>query len=166
MKITAANPIQSEAIARLINQAYRGNIGWTLEYHLVAGERIIPQEIKNLIENRKDHLFVATEEDLLLGTICVEERDEGIFLGLFAVEPRKQGNNIGKRILTFAENYAKQVLKGKSVRISVISVREEILAYYRRRGYQTLKNDQPFPEAYVPYLKRKDITMTVMEKYV
>ncbi len=166
MKISTADCTQNESIASLINRAYRGKVGWTLEYHLVSGQRITTEEISTMIANRHTHLFVLTDKGHLLGTVCLEERKSGTHLGLFAVEPLRQNLGIGKKLLHFAENFAKDVLKSRSVKISVISIRKEILAYYQRRGYQIFKEDQPFPEAYVQYLKRKNIRMTLLEKII
>lgn len=48
----SARPDDAEAIARLVNQAFRprtGIVGWTHEAHLVAGDRIDLAQVRQIL---------------------------------------------------------------------------------------------------------------------
>jgi ribosomal protein S18 acetylase RimI-like enzyme len=62
---------------------------------------------------------------------------------MLSVSPTAQGKGIGKRLLTAAEDHA----RSKSIRsifMTVISVRNELIDWYVRHGYRLTGERKPF----------------------
>ena len=70
---------------------------------------------------------------------------EAAYFGMFSVRPEQQGNGIGHRLLAEAERIAGEEWGCREMRMTVIDVREELLAWYLRRGYQRTGEYKPFP---------------------
>ncbi|VAW67746.1 hypothetical protein MNBD_GAMMA08-1760, partial [hydrothermal vent metagenome] len=122
--------------------AYRGDVGWTRETHLVSGNRTTEEEIKKYLESVNTHLFVALENNEVVACVCVEEKSDAAYIGMLAVHPRFQKKGMGKNILAQAENYALATLEKNKFVMLVVSQRKELIEYYQRRGYvQTGKTD-------------------------
>ncbi|MFD9261774.1 GNAT family N-acetyltransferase, partial [Streptomyces sp. NPDC059538] len=52
---------------------------------------------------------------------------------------------LGKEILAEAERRARENWGAKEMRMTVVNVREELIAYYVRRGYRRTGELSPFP---------------------
>ena len=140
------------AIAALARSAYRGEssrAGWTTEADLLEGERINAAGVTDKIKAPKSILLVAHDESGSLAACCelVHRSDELSYFGLFAVVPTRQGGGIGKQVLATAEAYAKKTWGVKRMEMFVIFSREELIAWYIRRGYKLLDKTEPFPYA-------------------
>jgi ribosomal protein S18 acetylase RimI-like enzyme len=61
------------------------------------------------------------------------------------VSPRAQGAGLGSAILAQAEDYAARVWRVRSVRMTVIAQRTDIIEWYGRRGYRDTGERQSFP---------------------
>jgi ribosomal protein S18 acetylase RimI-like enzyme len=59
-----------------------------------------------------------------------------------------QNSGIGKKMLAEAENHAK-TLGLSSIIMTVISVREELIAWYKRHGYIDTGKRESFPESHI-----------------
>jgi ribosomal protein S18 acetylase RimI-like enzyme len=82
---------------------------------------------------------------------------------MLTVKPELQAAGIGKRLLDTAEAYARSLgLDG--VQMTVISVREELIAWYARRGYLPTGEKLPFPEEEALGVPRQHIEFVVLEK--
>ena len=66
------------------------------------------------------------------------------YLGLFTVDPTLQKQHLGRGLLSAAEDFAK-VHGAKSIRMGVLSVRDALIAWYQRRGYQLTGETEPYP---------------------
>jgi GNAT superfamily N-acetyltransferase len=55
---------------------------------------------------------------------------------MFAVYPALQGSGLGKQIIAEAEHIARIEWAVREMHMTVISVREELIAFYERRGYR------------------------------
>lgn len=145
MTFEPASIDDAKSISLLINQAYRGQQGWTRETEIVEGERSSIEDVRGLIRNPKTHLFVAAFKGKLVACICVEERKKKAYIGTFAVNPAIQSQGIGKQVLNLAEKYAFNQLGARSLVMVVISQREELIAYYERRGYRRTGKISAYP---------------------
>jgi len=146
MKLELAKQIQSEEISNLVNQAYRGEFGWTKEGHLVSGNRITSKQIDEIISSTSSYLLIFKDDIQIISCICIEKKDTSAYFGLFAVNPNMQSKGIGKKVLTLAEKYTKNILKLNKVEMLVISQRKELVYYYERRGYIKSESNQKYPE--------------------
>jgi GNAT superfamily N-acetyltransferase len=64
---------------------------------------------------------------------------------MFAVSPALQGAGLGKVIIAEAERLARETWDAEEMHMTVISVREDLIAWYERRGYRRTGEMTPFP---------------------
>ncbi|CAM3506302.1 GNAT family N-acetyltransferase [Flavobacterium chungbukense] len=137
------------ALTTLINSAYRGETskkGWTTEAHLLEGKRTNEQEITEIFLDPKNTILKFTENDKIIGSVLLVEKGPQLYLGMLTVSPELQNSGIGKKLLAEAENHAK-TLGLSSIIMTVISVREELIAWYKRHGYADTGGREAFPES-------------------
>jgi ribosomal protein S18 acetylase RimI-like enzyme len=145
-----ATPDDVAVVVDLVESAYRGErskAGWTTEADLLKGQRTDPELIAGVIANSNSSLLVATDEHGdAVGCCVIERRDAGsAYFGTFAVRPGLQGGGIGKQLLAEAERIARDDWGSRSVEMTVIAQREELIAWYVKRGYLPTGETRPFP---------------------
>ena len=128
MNLEIANCEQSKEIANLVNQAYRGEIGWTKESHLVSGDRISSKKVEDIILAKNLHLLIVRDDLKIISCCCVEKNKQSAYFGLFAVHPNLQSKGIGKSILNLVEKYVKNILHLHIIKMVVISQRKELIS--------------------------------------
>jgi len=137
-----------EAIVALVESAYRGEAsrrGWTTEADLLDGQRTDPAGVAALIEGEGSCILLAEREDGLLACANLERRDDVAYFGMFSVRPELQGEGIGRAVLAEAERIAREQWHCREMQMTVISLREELIAWYERRGYRRTGLYSPFP---------------------
>ncbi|PYS71039.1 MAG: hypothetical protein DMF69_11725 [Acidobacteria bacterium] len=123
-------------ITSLINAAFK-----IAEEFFVDGNRI---SIEGVLEHFESGEFLlAEEEGKLVGCVYLEQRGDHTYLGLLSADPTIQRAGLGSRILTGAEEYCRK-RGAKFMDISVVSLREELLPFYAKRGYVET-GTSPFP---------------------
>jgi len=140
------------AVVALTQSAYRGDAsraGWTTEADLLDGQRTDAREVAELIANPNTILLLAERDGQLLAS-CVVERLSGEhagdgYFGMFSVRPDLQGNGTGRALLAEAERVARDEWHARAMRMTVIDVRAELIAWYERRGYRRTGEYRPFP---------------------
>lgn len=142
------------SVSALIERAYRGPeaaAGWTTESHLLTGPRTTEAEIAALIGDH-DSRFVLAERfdtaarrDRLLACALIQKDAEEAYFGMFAVDPGEQATGVGKTVLEKSEKAARDLWAAKAMTMVVINLREELIAWYERRGYQRTGKTEPFP---------------------
>ena len=94
------------------------------------------------------------------------EKKGTLYLGMLTVNPELQNSGIGKKMLEFAQNFAID-LGLKSITMTVISVRIELIAWYERHGYIDTRKREPFPMNDANFgLPKQELEFIVMEKKV
>ncbi|PWB24478.1 GNAT family N-acetyltransferase [Flavobacterium sp. HTF] len=147
--ITKATLADIPALNQLINSAYRGESskkGWTTEANLLEGKRTNEEELAEIINNPKNTILKYTENDNIIGSVLLVEKENQLYLGMLTVSPELQNSGIGKKMLAEAENHAR-ALGLSSIIMTVISVREELIAWYKRHGYVDTGEREAFPES-------------------
>ncbi|MEV7616266.1 GNAT family N-acetyltransferase [Streptomyces sp. NPDC089799] len=148
LSFRSATEADVDSLVALVESAYRGESsrgGWTTEADYLDGQRTDPGGVRQIVEN-PDSLLLAVERDGGLVACCqLEHRGDHAYFGMFAVRPGLQGAGLGKEILAEAERYAAQEWGVKEMRMTVINVRDELIAYYERRGYRRTGELSPFP---------------------
>ncbi|MBS0382425.1 MAG: GNAT family N-acetyltransferase [Proteobacteria bacterium] len=152
LRFRAATPDDVDAVVALTESAYRGDasrVGWTTEADLLDGQRTDAREVAELIARDDVRLLLAERDGLLLAS-CVLERLSGAYtgegyFGMFSVRPDAQGNGTGRALLAEAERVARDDWHCRALRMSVIDVRAELIAWYERRGYRRTGEYKPFP---------------------
>jgi GNAT superfamily N-acetyltransferase len=135
-------------LVTLIESAYRGKAsraGWTTEADLLDGQRTDPEMIAALVRDPASRLIVAEADGALVACCQLERRDGHAYFGTFAVRPGLQGGGIGRRVLAEAERLARDEWDAAEMHMTVITAREELLAWYARRGYVRTGELSPFP---------------------
>lgn len=145
--IRLAQVSDAAQIAVLVNQAYRPKgllSGWTDESNLVSGNRTSMQQVNDLICSSATILVMHIDE-LIVACVQISCCNDGAHIGLLATQPQLQGRGIGQQMIEAAEEFAVANHKVKHFKMSVLSVRSELLAYYNRRGYQLTGNSTAYP---------------------
>ncbi|MEV8531650.1 GNAT family N-acetyltransferase [Streptomyces sp. NPDC051211] len=136
------------ALVELVESAYRGEAsrgGWTTEADYLDGQRTDEQGVREVIEKPDSLLLVVESGGALVACCQLEHRGDHVYFGMFAVRPGLQGGGLGKEILAEAERRASEDWGAKEMRMTVINVRDELIAYYERRGYRRTGELSPFP---------------------
>ena len=102
----------------------------------------------------------------MLGCVSLQPAGDGVwFLGMLTVEPDIQDQQLGRRLLEAAEARVRAA-GGTRIRMTVIWLRETLIAWYARRGYLPTGETKPFPYGDdrwgVP--TRDDLHFLVLEK--
>ncbi|QMU70127.1 GNAT family N-acetyltransferase [Streptacidiphilus sp. P02-A3a] len=136
------------ALVALIESAYRGEssrAGWTTEADLVQGRRTDSEGVLAVLRGPDSRMLVAESDGALLGCCQVEDRRGHAYFGMFAVRPELQGGGLGRRLLAEAERLAGAEWGARQMHMTVISVREDLIAWYVRRGYARTGQLSDFP---------------------
>ncbi len=157
------------ALVDLVTSAYRGDVskqGWTTEADMLDGQRIDPEVLGRDIDRDRSRILLAERDGVLLACAHVAEDEGAGYFGMFSVRPHLQGGGVGKAVLAEAERVARDEWRLPAMRMTVIDIRDELIAFYGRRGYVRTGIKKPFPygdERYgVP--KRDDLRFEILEK--
>jgi ribosomal protein S18 acetylase RimI-like enzyme len=157
------------ALVELVTSAYRGDAsraGWTTEADLLDGNRIDPDVLRQDIARPRSRIVLAEREGTLLACAHIAEAGGAGYFGMFAVRPGLQGGGLGKALLAECERIVREEWRLPAMRMTVIDVRDALIAFYQRRGYRRTGEFKPFPygdERYgIPL--RDDLRFEVLEK--
>lgn len=147
MTILLATPDDIPALVQLVNTAYRGegqDAGWTNESHLIEGPRTSAEDLLGLM-NEPDSVILkyVTGDGVIAGCVLLQIQGDQVYLGMLSVSPLLQGKGIGKAFLRAAEDFALS-FGCSAVQMTVITLREDLLAWYERHGYKRTGELLPF----------------------
>ena len=174
MIIAPAADADLEAIAALVNSAYRGEssrAGWTTEADYLDGQRTDAATLRADLAASSGALILALRDDVggpILGTVWLErDTPEAWYLGMLTVKPDLQARQLGRALLAAAEAYAAE-RGGRTVEMTVINIRDTLIAWYERRGYARTGETRPFPSDTAKFgaPRRDDLDFVVLEKTV
>lgn len=157
------------ALVALVTSAYRGEAskqGWTTEADMLDGQRIDPEVLRQDIARARSRVLVAERDGTLLACAHVAEENGAGYFGMFSVRPDLQGAGLGKQLLAEAERIVRDDWQLPAVRMTVIDIRNELIAFYERRGYHRTGIHKAFPYGDPRYgiPKRDDLRFEVLEK--
>lgn len=167
------------ALIALVTSAYRGEAskqGWTTEADILDGQRIDADMLQADLAQPQSAILLAEDAEGLVACahIALEasESDDtdadkrAAYFGMFSVSPTAQGGGIGKQVLSEAERFAREELGCRRMRMTVIDCRDELIAFYERRGYRRTGIKKPFPYGNPRYgvPKRDDLRFEILEK--
>lgn len=174
LRFRHATPSDVEAVVALVESAYRGDAsraGWTTEADLLDGRRTGSDEVLDAIERANSVVLLAECIDPagaadLVACAHVALDDGAGYFGMFSVRPALQGAGTGKRLLAEAERRVTRMWRAPVMRMTVIDVREELIAFYERRGYRRTGILKPFPygDARFGAPRRDDLRFELLEK--
>ncbi|MBV2364330.1 GNAT family N-acetyltransferase [Streptomonospora nanhaiensis] len=142
-------------LVELVNSAYRGDSsrkGWTTEADLLGGQRVDAEGIAELLARPGTRVIVAEVGgdpvaccELAGGPGADGAAGGDAYFGMFCVRPDAQGGGLGARVLAEAERVARQEFGCRRMRMTVLHQREDLIAFYERRGYRRTGRFEPFP---------------------
>ena len=149
MAITKATSDDIPQLEKLLNSAYRGEDskkGWTTEADLLEGNiRTDPDTLYKIMHEPGASLLKYTNEKSEVGgCVFLQKHAHRLYLGMLSVLPWLQAKGIGKLLMTAAETYAKDN-NCSVIFMKVISVRNELISWYERKGYRKTGETEPFP---------------------
>lgn len=166
LSFRVATAADTSAVVELVESAYRGEEslkGWTSEAGFIEGQRTNAGEISSLIQNPDARFVLAFDAGHLVGCALVKNEQGDGYFGMFSVRPARQGSGLGKQLLAEAEKTARTVWGCTRMKMTVISIRDELIAFYERRGYRRT-GTEPFPFDREPGVRRKDFHFVVLSK--
>lgn len=143
-----ATGVDVETLVALVESAYRGDAsraGWTTEADLLDGQRTDPEGVRAVIESPDSRMIIAEQDGSIAACCQLEHRGEAAYFGMFAVSPGRQGGGLGKAVLAQAELIAARDWSARRMEMTVITARDDLIAWYERRGYRRTGDLSPFP---------------------
>jgi ribosomal protein S18 acetylase RimI-like enzyme len=137
-----------DPLVALVDSAYRGDssrVGWTTEADILQGQRTDAEAVLAVVEASDSRLLIVERDGVLVACCQLEHRGDHAYFGMFAVSPVLQGGGLGKVIIGEAERAARETWGVTEMHMTVISVREDLIAWYERRGYRRTGRMTPFP---------------------
>ncbi len=123
--IRVASIEDKPSLVSLVNEAF------TVETFL-EGERTSAPEIRAMFETGEFLLAIAN--GVPVASVYTEVRGESGYFGMLSVRPSQQGTGLGRAMIQAAEQSC--MAKGcKRMEITVLSLRAELPALYRKFGY-------------------------------
>ena len=171
VELTAATEADLDEIVALTNWAYRGQgdqAGWTVESYL-EGQRTDAAALRaDLAASPRAQLLTWRDAaGELNGHVWLEPLEDGAtwYLGLLSVRPDRQDRKLGRTLLAAAEAFA-QSRGARRIRLTVINVRDTLIAWYERRGYALTGEVRPFPYGDDRFGRptRDDLSFVVLER--
>lgn len=164
-----ATPDDVDALIALVESAYRGDAsrqGWTTEADILGGQRIDAQGLLELVGNSEAQVLLVERDAGLIACCELQRKGEHAYFGMFSVSPLEQGSGIGKQVLAEAERIAREEWRCREMQMTVIDVRNELIAWYERRGYARTGIHKPFPygDARFGEPKRDDLRFEILRK--
>ncbi|MBS4064795.1 MAG: GNAT family N-acetyltransferase [Chitinophagaceae bacterium] len=170
MQISHATIEDAEAIVSLLNSAYRGEPsrqGWTTEANLIAGDvRTDAASVQKVLQTNGSVILKCCDDDgNMVGTVNLQQHGPKMYLGMFAVSPQLQGKGIGKQLLEAAEIHTRNA-GCVAIYMHVVSVRTELIEWYKRHGYRDTGERKPFHEDGLTGRHLQPLEFAVLEKEV
>jgi len=139
------------AIVALVNLAFRGNgatRSWNGEQAYIAGDGTSVALLEADIAAKPDaRLLIVRDEKTHapIASVWLEPRPGGIwYLGALTIDPALQNGGAGRRMLAAAEAWVR-ARGGEAIRMTVVNVRDTLIAWYLRRGYRLTGETEAFP---------------------
>lgn len=159
-------------IVAMMNLAYRGDgtqSAWTTEAGYISGDRTNEALLRAEVNAKPDASLLTwrdTTDGALKGSVWLEPLGgDKWYLGSLTVDPLRQNGGLGRTLLYCAEQWIRE-RGGQCVQLTVINVREPLIAWYLRRGYQNTGETEAFPYGDNRFGTplRDDLCFVVLEK--
>ncbi len=170
--LVAATEADFPTIIAMMNAAFRGTggvRGWSIEVDFITGQRTNESLLREEIAGGA--LYLLAKDDAtsaLRGCVCLQpSAPEKWYLGALTVSPSLQNAGFGRELLTAAEEYAAKH-GALLIEMTVLHVRETLIAWYERRGYRRTGETRPFPYGDNRFgtPTRDDLQFVVLDKHL
>ncbi|MDE2265913.1 MAG: GNAT family N-acetyltransferase [Alphaproteobacteria bacterium] len=159
-------------VAAFVNAAYRGEssrLGWTTEADFLGGQRTDAAKLRADLEAQPEAMLLTLRDSAdgpLLGCVWLEPAEPDVwYLGMLTVRPDLQDRQLGRGLLAEAEAVIRK-RGARRVRMTVVNIRDTLIAWYVRRGYEPTGETRPFPYGDIRCgePRRDDLHFIVLEK--
>ncbi len=170
MKLDLATAADLPSLHALIESAYRGDsarAGWSHEADLLDGQRTDLAELERMLVDRAQCVLVLRDGEGIAACVALADKGASLaYLGLLTIDPPRQATGLGRLVLAAAEDHAVERFGANRIEMTVIAQREELIAWYERRGYALTGERRPFPSADPRFglPRRTDLEFVVMER--
>jgi len=170
--VSIATDAEIEAIVALVNSGYRGEssrAGWTTEADFLGGQRTDAETLRAELAAMPGAVTLVmrdASDGPLVGCVRLDPVEPDVwYLGMFTVDPQLQNRKLGRTLLEAAERFVAE-RGARTMRMSVIGVRHELIGWYERRGYVRTGKTREFPYGDPRFGEPTgaDLTLIVLEK--
>lgn len=170
MPVLTADTTDIPALVALMNSAYRGEAskkGWTTEADLLLGEERTDRTVLDQLMRTPGAVFLkyVNAVNTIEGCVFLQQKGKKLYLGMLSVDPEVQAKGVGKQLMTAAIETAKET-GCDSIFMKVISLREELIAWYERQGYRVTGETEPFPADNRFGIPVQPLVFVIMEKKI
>jgi ribosomal protein S18 acetylase RimI-like enzyme len=166
MQIRPATAADIPVLNVLVNSAYRGDgskQGWTTEADLLDGIRTSEASLRDMI-NHPDAVILVLEDGAVIDAcVYLEKRGEALYLGMLTVRPDLQAKGFGGLLLKAAEERASE-LGCTAIQMSVLTARDSLIAFYKRKGFEDTGERLPFPNDPKFGIPKQPLQFMIMKK--
>src|SRR5690348_1425435 len=135
MNVRTATEADLDAVLTLVNSAFQ------VERFFKNRDRL---DAVDLARQFKEGTFLlAEEEGKLAGCVYVTRHGDRAYFGLLSVDPSHQKNGIGRRLVSAAEEFARET-GARSMDLKLINLRTELPGIYEKMGYH-ISGTEPYP---------------------
>ena len=157
------------ALVALVNSAFRGDsskAGWTTEADLLDGQRTDLEAVTEMISAPGHVILVHVPDHDLVACVHLKKNDGDCYLGMLTVLPTAQSSGLGRRMLEAGERWAIDHWASRSMQMTVVLQRVELIAWYERHGYTRTGQRKPFPygDERFGLPRRPDLAFEVLSK--
>ncbi|MFC5343828.1 GNAT family N-acetyltransferase [Brevundimonas staleyi] len=159
-----------ERLQPFVHAAYRGDSarkGWTHEADLLDGQRTDVAALRAMIEDPTYVILLAERHGVLVGCVSVNDKGDRLaYLGMLSVDPERQGGGLGRKLIAAAEDTARTRFGARTMEMTVIVQRRELIDWYVRCGYAETGESRPFPSTDPRFglPRRDDLAFTVLTR--
>lgn len=135
MNVRTATEADLDAVLTLVNSAFQ------VERFFKNRDRL---DAEDLTHHFKEGTFLlAEEEGKLAGCVYVTRHGDRAYFGLLSVDPTHQKNGIGRRLVSAAEEFARET-GARFMDLKLINLRTELPGIYEKMGYH-ISGTEPYP---------------------
>ncbi|MFH2134874.1 MAG: GNAT family N-acetyltransferase [Pseudomonadota bacterium] len=149
LTVRCADTSDVDSVVALVNSAYRGDssrAGWTTEADILGGQRTDAEEVAQSITEAGSVFLLSVCDGETIGSVHLLRQDAGTaYLGMLVVKPGLQGRGLGSHLMDEAERFLMEQWGVSRLQMQVITLREELIAFYERRGFSRTGEFKPFP---------------------
>lgn len=142
-----ASESDAAEITILVNRAYRPaphERRWTHEADLISGPRTSTAQVLSLF-GPQSCILVLSVGSKIVACVHLLGKQSSAYIGMLATDPALQIQGLGKQMLQHAEQYAMAHFNASVFKMSVLSSRPELMAFYQRRGYACTGEVEDYP---------------------
>ena len=100
-------------------------------------------------ENDSAHFILEEGDQVLASALMTPYDDQTVKVRQVAVDPDTQGKGLGRTIMLFAEDWA----KNQGFQTAILHARQVAVDFYLKIGYEIY--DEPFEEVGIPHRKMR-----------